>query len=422
MSSTFEATRANAILDSLAAKIANEIVYHKNKWGSARTLTNDVSIMKGFSANRPNSMMNFIGSRFLTNPGTVEIQINSNNPRATYTFNSEIINDAKINLKHFKNQTYSIKANEVGGYKFKHWEIGGSTSGVTTLIANNNNWKYFDGNDMPASNWSSVAYNDGSWKNGNAPLGYNSSNSGITTTISYGANASNKYTTAYFRKTINITNLSSKNSFTVSTLADDGIVLYVNGTEVGRDNMPNGTISFSTVATTYNNGATASFNVPKELLVEGNNVIAAEVHQNSVSSSDLIFNLQMSCTESTNTQTETNETYTGLLTAGISLKAIYEQSVFEDPDKDLSVFINEVVSSNNTIADEFGDKYDFIEIYNAGEADVNISGWYISDIPSSPAAFQIPDTDLTKTLIPAKNRLVLWADDEIDLLKPHILF
>jgi hypothetical protein len=300
----------------------------------------------------------------------------------------------------------------VAGYKFKHWEIGGSASGATTLIANNSNWKYFDGNDLPATNWSSTAYNDGSWKNGNAPLGYNSSNTGISTIISYGANASNKYTTAYFRKNINISNLSSKNNFAITTLADDGIVLYVNGTEVGRDNMPDGTISFTTVATTYNNGATASFIVPKELLVEGNNVIAAEVHQNSVSSSDLIFNLQMTCTESTNVQTETNETYSGMLTGGMSIKAIYEQSVFEDPDKNLSVFINEVVSSNNAIADEFGDKDDFIEIYNAGETDVNIAGWYISDIPSNPTAFQIPATEPVKTLIPAKNRLVLWADDE----------
>ena len=50
-------------------------------------------------------------------------------------------------------------------------------------------------------------------------------------------------------------------------------------------------------------------------------------------------------------------------------------------------------------------KDDFIEIYNAGETDVNIAGWYISDIPSSPAAFQIPATDLTKTLIPETGEL-----------------
>lgn len=412
LSSTFEYNRSTKILDSLAANISSEISYHKSKWPSYRAFNDDITEMKTFALNRPSYMLDFISSRFLNGVGNETVNISSNNEKASYTFNNEKIVDPGIQLRYFKNQPFSLKANAVAGYKFKHWEIGGNTSGATTLIANNSNWKYFDGNDMPASNWSSGAYNDEGWKNGNAPLGYNSSNSGITTTISYGANASNKYTTAYFRKTINITNLSSKNSFTVSTLADDGIVLYVNGTEVGRDNMPNGTISFPTVATTYNNGVTASFNVPKELLVEGNNVIAAEVHQNSVSSSDLIFNLQMSCTESTNIQTETNEIYTGTLTTGLIIKAIYEQSVFEDPDKDLSVFINEVVSSNNTIADEFGDKDDFIEIYNAGETDVNIAGWYISDIPSSPAAFQIPATDLTKTLIPAKNRLVLWADDE----------
>ena len=412
LSSTFEYNRSAGILDSLAANISSEISYHKSKWPSYRAFTEDITSMKTFALNRPAYMLDFISSRFLNGVGNETVNISSNNKKATYTFNNEKIVDPGIQLRYFKNQQFTLKANAVAGYKFKHWEIGGSASGATTLIANNSNWKYFDGNDLPATNWSSTAYNDGSWKNGNAPLGYNSSNTGISTIISYGANASNKYTTAYFRKNINISNLSSKNNFAITTLADDGIVLYVNGTEVGRDNMPNGTISFTTVATTYNNGATASFIVPKELLVEGNNVIAAEVHQNSVSSSDLIFNLQMTCTESTNVQTETNETYSGMLTGGMSIKAIYEQSVFEDPDKNLSVFINEVVSSNNTIADEFGDKDDFIEIYNAGEADVNIAGWYISDIPSNPTAFQIPATDPVKTLIPAKNRLVLWADDE----------
>ena len=101
-----------------------------------------------------------------------------------------------IQLRYFKNQPFSLKANAVAGYKFKHWEIGGNTSGATTLIANNSNWKYFDGNDMPASNWSSGAYNDEGWKNGNAPLGYNSSNSGITTTISQDVNLDSLNTAA----------------------------------------------------------------------------------------------------------------------------------------------------------------------------------------------------------------------------------
>lgn len=419
MSSTFEATRANAILDSLAAKIETEIVYHKNKWGSARTLANDVNTMKGFSANRPNSMMNFIGSRFLSNPGTAEIQIGSNNPKATYTFNSETIRDAQIKLKYFKNQTYSIKANEVAGYKFKHWLLSAGT-GTATLIANNESWKYWDGNATPNVSWFGKTYADTNWKSGNAPLGYG--NLGHSTTIGYGTDANNKYITAYFRKTVNISGLASKDNFVISTYVDDGAVVYVNGTEVGRVNMPAGTIAFNTVSTTYNNGVTGTFNVPKNLLTEGENIIAVEVHQTNATSSDLIFNLQMTCSTALNEQTITSAVYSGTLNSSFTLQAVYEQTVFEDPDKDLKVYINEVVATNNVIQDENGETDDYIEIYNGSDREVNIGGWYISDTPYNPVFIQIPANQPALTTIPAKGYLVLWADDQPEQGALHLNF
>ena len=409
MSSTFEANRANVILDSLAAKISTEIVYHKNKWGSARDLYTDINIMKGFSFNRQNSMMNFIGARFLNNPGTAEIKISSNNPKAIYQYNSEMIQDAQINLKHFKNQTYSLEAKTVPGYTFKQWEIQGN-SGSQLLIANGSIWKYSDGNGMPASNWLSPAYSDSGWKSASAALGYGAL--GHTTTIGYGTDPNNKYPTAYFRKNINITNLASKENFVISTFVDDGAVVYVNGTEVQRINMPAGVITFNTYSATYNNGITGSFTVPKNILIEGNNVIAVEVHQTSANSTDLIFNLQLTCNIAEETQVVSSPVYNSVLTTTRSIKAIYEKNSGEDPDKDLSVVINEVVASNTLAADEYGDKDDYLEIYNNGSQAVNIGGWYVSDTPANPTLYQIPGTNPALTTIPAKGRLVIWADRE----------
>ncbi|HRZ96894.1 MAG TPA: CotH kinase family protein, partial [Paludibacter sp.] len=419
LSSTFKPARLDAILDSVSARISNEIIYHKAKFGSARNFSNDISVMKTFSANRSANMLNYISNRFLSSTGIQTIQVSANVSGASYKLNSENIQDASIQLKYFKNRTVALEANPVPAYKFKHWELT-SGSANSTLIPMGSAWKYSDGSTVPATNWNASAYSDVSWKNGNAQFGYGGR--GEVTTLSYGANSNNKYTTAYFRKTISISNLSTKSNFILTTYIDDGAVVYVNGTELGRANMPNGTIQFATLASSSNNGITNSFNVPQNLLKEGNNVIAVEVHQNSVSSSDLIFNLSLTCSETTNTQIVTTPVYSTTLTTDFSIRAIYEQEVFEDPDKGIDLVFNEIVASNNLSQDEFGETDDYIEIYNNGDKDVNIAGWFITDMPGNNTLVQIPATDLSKTNIPSKGRIVLWADDQANQGVLHLGF
>jgi hypothetical protein len=407
ISCTFQVNRANAILDSLAAKIATEIVYHKAKWGSARAFATDINTMKSFSANRPERMLQYISSRFLGGVERNTIDINSNISNATYNFNQEKIIDSSIKLRYFRNQTIQLTANEVPAYKFKHWELNAATT-QKTLVPMGDSWKYFDGSAIPATNWFASEYSDVTWKTGNAQLGYGGK--GEVTTIGYGTNASNKYITAYFRKTLNISDINIKSNFVITTFIDDGAVVYVNGKELGRFNMPQGEITFNTVAVTYNNGETATFNVPADMLVEGANTIAVEVHQNAANSSDLIFNLSMTCTETAVNQKITSPVYSTVLTSDFNIKAIYEQVTFSEPD--YNVVFNEIVSSNNVIKDEYGDKDDYIELFNNSDQDVNIAGWYVSDKPDNPTFYQIPTTDTAATLIPTKGRIVLWADEQ----------
>lgn len=416
--STFESGRVNHIMDSIAAKISTEIVYHKNKWGSARDFAWDINNMKLFSLNRVSAMFGFLTSRFMTSSTMQTVDISSNNPKAWYTLNTEPIIDANIHLKYYNGRTMTLEAKPIPAFKFKQWELTKSVT-ATTLIANSSDWKYNDGSAMPASNWFSPSYSDASWKSGAAPLGYVST--GVVTTIGYGGVSTNKYPTAYFRKTISLSNVSLKSNFVVTAFVDDGMALYVNGTEVGRSNLPTGTLAFASLATTSNNGITATFVVPQNLLKEGDNVIAVEVHQNAVSSSDLIFNLQMTC-DVADILTTTNPVFTNVLADNLKLKAVYEQASTVDPDINLNVVINEVVSSNNLLADEYGGKDDYIELYNGGNSSVNIAGWYLTDTPSNRTLAQIPATDTTKTFIPAKGRIVIWADNEAAQGPLHVGF
>ena len=71
----------------------------------------------------------------------------------------------------------------------------------------------------------------------------------------------------------------------MTTRADDGVVVYLNGKEVGRANLPDGAVTRGTYATVAASTATAvaspvSWNVPPNLLVDGVNTIAVEVHSN----------------------------------------------------------------------------------------------------------------------------------------------
>lgn len=70
-----------------------------------------------------------------------------------------------------------------------------------------------------------------------------------------------------------------------------------------------------------------------------------------------------------------------------------------------SLYINEVMASNGeTIADEDGDFEDWIEIYNAGEENVNLLGFGLSDDSSNTYKWVFPDT-----IINAGTFMVVWA-------------
>lgn len=156
-------------------------------------------------------------------------------------------------------------------------------------------WKYNDTGVDLGTTWKDLNFNDASWSQGNAPLGYGLT--GLNTTTSFGPSSSNKYTTTYFRKWVTVSNpcdLYSKMQFNIRR--DDGVVIYVNGTEVLRSNMPSGPITFSTFSSNCasdNGSVWQIFDIAANYFTDGNNLIAVELHQCNLTSSDLFFNLRL---------------------------------------------------------------------------------------------------------------------------------
>lgn len=117
------------------------------------------------------------------------------------------------------------------------------------------------------------------------------------TVISFGPSTRNSYITTYFRKAFGVTNPAAFTTLRLNLLRDDGAVVYVNGVEVTRSNMPTSAITNATLASATVNGAAASaydaITVPASALVAGTNAVAVEVHQSAANSSDLSFDLEV---------------------------------------------------------------------------------------------------------------------------------
>jgi len=93
-----------------------------------------------------------------------------------------------------------------------------------------------------------------------------------------------------------VANVGDFTSVSLELLRDDGAILYLNGTEVLRDNMPAGPVNYFTFASTTSAddgtlGVRAQ--IPSSLLVNGQNVIAVEVHQANTADTDMSFDLEL---------------------------------------------------------------------------------------------------------------------------------
>ena len=176
-----------------------------------------------------------------------------------------------------------------------------------TIIPYGSSWKYWANSQANfQSNWETTSYNDAAWPSGAGELGYGD---GDETTCIPAASpvagtlcvpTGNKWPTYYFRKVVNIPDPTVYTNFSFNIDRDDGFVVYINGVEVSRNNLAAGAVSYGTAATSALEDAVISFTVATSAFVSGNNTIAVEMHQATVSgsppvstSSDISFNLQL---------------------------------------------------------------------------------------------------------------------------------
>lgn len=173
---------------------------------------------------------------------------------------------------------------------------------LRTLIDKNSNWKFEDNNIAQNDSWVTPEFDDKSWKSGNAPLGYPANlNISYFGKISNGTlvnnnKSGNAIITYYYRKDFNLENINNISKLDFRFGVDDGIVIYLNGSEISRFNMPTGIVTHATNASSIRTSEYKLSLFPSQfnrILHNGKNEIAVEIHNRNKNSSDIYFDMEL---------------------------------------------------------------------------------------------------------------------------------
>ena len=172
-----------------------------------------------------------------------------------------------------------------------------SSTTTEELIAIDDRWSYNQsGNDLGTA-WRQPGYGDGGWPTGDALLYVESSGlpAPKNTPLTLGP------ITYYFRKHFTFNGDPANTTLRLRTVIDDGAVFYLNGSELRRLGVQGGAFNYMTTAnrTVTNAAYEGPFDVPTDALVQGDNVIAVEVHQTGAGSSDIVFGIELNAVTQT---------------------------------------------------------------------------------------------------------------------------
>lgn len=172
----------------------------------------------------------------------------------------------------------------------------------TAVFGLNQNWRYDASARDLGKAWREFDYDDSVWASGPGTLGLENNATflglvgSVGTTLPINAPGGAFITNFYFRSHFTVANTSQVTSLTFSNLIDDGAIGYLNGREVFRTaNMPAGDVAAATYATGSAVEATSYlvFTVSPTNLMAGDNVLAVEVHQQALNSSDVVFGMAL---------------------------------------------------------------------------------------------------------------------------------
>lgn len=425
--SVFEPTRCEEIVREIAQNVNPALAFEGSSAGTG--LARD--IRSAYNGTRMSTLRNYFGFSY-----NLYATLSANIPEARLTINGQEVPTRKFAgyLLSYGGLPIQLTAKAPAGYTFQGWQSEDLTASTKTLISLGSDWMYFDQGSMDGFDWKSITFAEeqNGWRMGSAPFGY--ANEGYfmqenaATKLDYGPNSSKKRPTYYFRNTFNLTTIPSDNDIlTFNFQVDDGMMLYVNGHEVGGYYIASGSkYEDYTMNGHYESQEPyqGSFVIPHEYLVKGQNQIAVEIKNTSASSTDMWFDgsLTLSGKEGVIIAAEESIDLHKIFSSNskVVLRALYEPISDEQQRWATGASplrINEVSAGNDIYINDYGKKSDWVEIYNTSDQDINLEGFYLSDNRSKPQKYQ-----LQQGVVPAHGTCVIWCDGKDSYSQLHAPF
>jgi len=184
-----------------------------------------------------------------------------------------------------------------GSFNAMEWRVAEVTvpgGELRPVMPAGRTWSYLDNDVDQGTAWKEVSFDGSAWASGAAPMGF-----GSVDALTFGTTTASGISTAYFRTTVNVTDVDKIDHFIIRLLVDDGAVVWVNGQQAFSEGFNPGTV-VTHVTTADGNGDEGvfdEFEVNPSLFVEGPNVIAIEVHNRATESNDMGFEMSIDARE-----------------------------------------------------------------------------------------------------------------------------
>ncbi len=313
-----------------------------------------------------------------------------------------------------------VATESVFPFESEQWRYQASTEALSSSnVVRTNPASGYNSND-----WKHPQFDDSSWDAGQGLIGGRTTTSisaaDANTVINIGPLGSG-YPTVYFRKSFEVTDAADVTSLSLSIIRDDGVIVYLNGKEVFRENMAAGVIAYGDFALgNANEDAILEEEIPLAPgdLLEGTNVLSVELHNASANSSDLGMDVALSLSRPAG-EPVINLPESALITARLKVEDEWSAPISG------TFLLEQAATASNLVISEINyhpreatlleklsaapldlenkDLFEFIELTNTGATAINLAGLSFTDgisltlpphaIPPGEQALVVRDED-----------------------------
>ena len=298
-----------------------------------------------------------------------------------------------------------------------------------TAVFAHDEWKFILPYMELNSEWNTINYNDSQWLESQGGFGYSDGDDGTEIAVT---------NSVFIRKIFTIDNVSDIANGVLSADYDDGYVAYLNGMEVSRsDNLNHfgaqvpfdANTSVDHEAMLYDGGFPDNILIDslalESILVNGPNVLAVQIHNVDINSSDMSSNffLTFKLRENFNSYRTPPSWFHAPVDYSVSNLPIisidtYGQSIPDEPRIPAYMGVIDNISGVNHVEDPFNGYYGAITIEKRGNSSQNQ--------PKPPYRFETVDSDGENNNVeilgmPAENDWVLYAPWQDKTLVRNVL-